>query len=426
MMKRNNEFKDVKAKDFVIFKTGTWNGETFTESDLDIMASNFNAEEPPHLIVGHSSDYKGKTMIPSFGRILGGLKRVGSELLAVGAEFSEELAGWIKDGFLQNRSIELSKDNKKIYAVGMLGAMPPAVKGMPLMKLALNESNSFSVNPEMKIIEFAEIKSVDEMEKLGTNDTIKSLSESCARFLKDIEEMLIKGEDGERMIQEVWELQSDLCGIMNLHNQFISKIEKIEESGEGEYSEFGKWVIKTIRNGAKLFNHKRKETNVDAQKEKELTDKIAELETKLKEFSDKESAEKAKAEEAVRIAAETAKAAADKATEDDIKQFCDTAIKENRMTPAMRETDEPIMVTLAKKDMEALKSFQQKFSAPIVPVGITPGFEGKAKDERPEIIRKAEDYAKAHKDDKEFSGLSGSDAINRALYLHSQMKIKFQ
>ena len=39
------------------------------------------------------------------------------------------------------------------------------------------------------------------------------------------------------------------------------------------------------------------------------------------------------------------------------------------MTPAMREVDEKIMLDLAKTTPEALKSFQQKYVAGIVPLG---------------------------------------------------------
>jgi hypothetical protein len=197
MKKRNKELADVQAKDLVIFKSGTWNGETFTDSDLDNMAASFNKDEPIPFIIGHSSDYKGRTRIPAFGRITGGLKRIGSDLIAVGVSFNDKLANWIKEGFYNQRSIELTRDNKRVLAVGMLGATPPAVKGMPAMDDSLNEiALEFSDVEDAKCIEFS---ALDEVEKLAGDDTFKTISECCGRFIEDVEKMIANNEKPDRI-----------------------------------------------------------------------------------------------------------------------------------------------------------------------------------------------------------------------------------
>ena len=412
------ELADVRAKDLVIFKVGTWNDETYTEADLDNMAQSFS--EPIPFIIGHSSDYKGHTRIPVFGRIMGGLKRVGQDLVAMGVEFNDKLAEWIREGFYPQRSIELTKDNKRVLAVGMLGAAPPAVKGLPGNDEALQEiALQFSEMKESKVVEFT---MMEEIATLAVDDTFKTLSEVCMKFLETIEKMLVDGTDPERMSSELWEMQADMCQALNLHEQFLKKIEKIEEGSEMSKKRPG-W--KQFTDKIKELFNKRKETEMDAKKEKEYQDRITSLDALLKEFQDKEAAEAA-----VKTAAETARLAAEatattEAQVAEIKQFCETAIKENRMTPAMREVDEKIMLDFAKTTPEALKSFQQKYVAGIVPLGEVKDINtNQTIDQRPQVFVSAEKYVKDHP--KEFADITDAkQKVNRAVYLQSMGLIKF-
>jgi hypothetical protein len=431
-----SEMADVAAKDLVIFRAGTWNGETFTTDDLDNMAASVDPNEPIPFIIGHSSDYKGHTRIPAFGRITRGLKRVGSDLVAMGVMFNEKLAAWIKEGFYNQRSIELTRDNKRVLAVGMLGATPPAVKGMPSMDEALDEVLAYSEDNQSKVIEFAEdtmepnSTALDEAEAAAVDDTFKNVAECCAEFLNSLETMLSEGEDPDRIMQEVWEHQTDIINELNLHASFIKKIEQIEEASEDEMSEKRpgwKQFADTIRN---LFNNRKESNDMDQKERTEFAAKIAELESKLaeKEAADKAAAE-AKAKEFAEAEAKRVEAEA-KAKEEaitlEVKEFCDAKVKENLMTPAMVESDTPIMLELARTSAEALKSFRQKYSSPVVPLGVVKEVDQQGtQDTRSQIVRDAEAYAQAHKADKEFAGLTPQQAISRALYLHSTDKIKF-
>jgi hypothetical protein len=111
------------------------------------------------------------------------------------------------------------------------------------------------------------------------------------------------------------------------------------------------------------------------------------------------------------------------------------------MTPAMRETNEPIMFEMARaglkvpgkdkdgKDVEvsALKVFQEQFAKEIVPLGEQEfKEESQDNDTRPLVIKQAAAYVKLHKTDKEFAELSEADAINRAVYLHSMNSVKYK
>ena len=415
-------FGDVTAKEFVIFRAGTWNGETFTEADLDEMAKNFNEQEAPHIILGHSTDYKGKTLIPSFGRILGGLKRVGKDLVAVGTVFNENMAGWIRDGFFPQRSVEMTKDNKRILAVAMLGAMPPAVKGMDMMQYALKDSAlAFSDVSDSRVIEFVEdgaveLTAIDEIEKKAQEDTLKSVSECCALFIKNVEALLADDKyDGDRLMAEVWELQGDLARELNLHGQFIQKIEQIEEAQE-EYSHKDYW--KEFASKIKsLFNNRKEQDEMEKQKEEGYQKQIADLEAKVKEFADAE----AKRAEDARVAAELA---ADETLKQSIKVFCDSKIAEHKMTPAMREKDEAVMFTLGKTSPDALKAFQEKYDHVVVPKGETDSGKSKGEQGGSPLIAKARAFVKDNP--KMFAGLDADTAVSRAIYMEANNEITFK
>jgi hypothetical protein len=429
MSHKRKELADVQAKDFVIFKAGHWNGEDFTEQDLDNMVASYNANEPPHFLLGHSRDYKGKTMIPSWGRIKGGLKRIGNELIACGAEFNEQMAQWIKDGFFNQRSIELTKDNKRILAVGLLGAMPPAVKDMPLMQEVFKESAlAFSEFAKSKVIEFADASAIDfeTIEKVAVEDTLKNIDQEFATCLSDIGNHLNADDEDEEIKQScldaLMECYNGVCEEINEHFSFTGKLEQLEQLEPEEVTT----MMDKLRGWlgiSKSINTTGKETEVEANKEKEYQDRILELETQNKEFAAKEQAAK---DTQAKIDADKAAAdlvAAEEAKKTEIKNFCDTAISENRMTPAMRETDEPIMFELSKANADALKSFQQKYSTPIVPLGEAKIEETQDNDKRLPVIKNAEKYVKAHP--KEFVDLTLEQGISRALTLYSSGQIKF-
>ena len=402
----------VRAKDFVIFRAGTWNGETYTEADLDNMVASFNKDQPPHIIIGHSSDYKGRTRIPSFGQILGGLKRVGTDLVAMGVEFNEKLAHWIKEGFYNERSVELSKDNKRILALGMLGAAPPAVEGMAPMDEALTDiamEYSDERAENVKSVEFAKPQKItlDELSALFTQDTFEQCAENCQKFMTALGSLMEADEPDTNAVQNaVYDLQNDLQTTLGIHAAAQSKVDAVKESFATKMSQMAK----------KLFTKHKEEQVVDTAKEKEYVDKITGLEAQVAEFSAKE-----KAAEDARKAAETA--AADEKIRGEIKIFCETAKTEGKWIPAFDEAKLPEkMFAMAKAGID----YKEFFKVPVVPMGIQPGIDANPDtktDVRPDVIRQASQYVKDHP--KEFAGLNESDATNRAVYLQQTGKIKF-
>ena len=438
---KSKEMATMKAKDFVIFRTGTWNGQEYTEKDLDEMVARFNPDEPPHILVGHSSDYKGETMIPSFGRILGGLKRVGGELIAVGAEFAEELVEWIKKGLYPGRSIELTKDNQ-IVAVGLLGVKPPAVQGLPTNdKFLEGMVLAYAKAGEMRTIEFADPAGAapaidfEAIEDSAIENTVQNIEQAFATCLADIENHLESEDEGDEVKQDcmtaMMECYQDVSEEIMEHFTFTTKLEELEPEEKNE-------MMDRIKQWLHIETKPRKESEVDKKKEQEYQTKIAELEAQNKEFADaKKASDDAKAAaDADKVKAEAD--AADVKLRSDIKEFLDKNGKGLKVIDEMNVPE--LMFQLAKSsgvvefksgDQTVQKTLLAVFQdllikIPTVQLGEAKEFVNKETpaDNRSQVVRDAEQYVKTHP--KEFADLDAERAINRALYWHSVDKIKFE
>lgn len=116
-----------------VFKSGTHtdsagNVNTWSDDDLDEIVALYNdqSDEDKHtapLVIGHPKDNK-----PAVGWIQS-LKKVGSKLVAVVTDLSEEIKESVNKGEYKKVSISLYP-SKLLRHIGLLGAMPPAVKGL--------------------------------------------------------------------------------------------------------------------------------------------------------------------------------------------------------------------------------------------------------------------------------------------------------
>ena len=133
-----------------IFRTGTHtdsqgNEKTWTEGDLDVIVSKYKpAEHEAPEVIGHPEHNA-----PAWGWVEG-LKREGQTLFAKMKNRVPEFVDMVRKGLFKKRSISLYPD-MTLRHVGWLGAMPPAVKGLP--DVAFNEAESI-------VIEFGEIGTV--------------------------------------------------------------------------------------------------------------------------------------------------------------------------------------------------------------------------------------------------------------------------
>lgn len=328
----------VPVKEHEIFEAGTHvtkSGETvtYTEKDLDEMCVTFDQNEPPHYIPGHSSDWPGVTMIPSLGQIKGSLKRIGSKLYAVGAEFTDRLAGWVREGFYDQRSCEVARvDGKlKLIAVAMLGAQPPAVRGMPPINADMLQSE-YMFSKRNETLEFAESVAAGIDWEEVEDKAIEKILEDCQKEFDELmstltEELVQTKEDNDDDEEELAEKRSNCFNVLfacydtvtnklRAHFEFQDKVNEMEEEDAGMFEELSQKIkslaIHYFSKGKEFIHNKTKESNMD-QKEKEVYEKkIADLEKEKNEFA-------AAKKESDRIAAESV----DKQLKEEIHSFCE-------------------------------------------------------------------------------------------------------
>jgi hypothetical protein len=427
--------KKAEMEEIVIdaFKEGDYPQGKFGAKELSEIESTYDPTvyEAP-IIVQHVSKYKGLPEIPAFGWI-GAVKKVGTHLKLIASQFSDELKQWYKDGTFKKVSVALYQPDDPnnptpgkwhLHHLAFLGGTPPAVKGLEgiqfsegIVKYALK-----TVTLSVGAIEMQEMDAevevdgdvIDTVEEMGTEDTITDLSESCATFISKITDALSSGTDYDTVKQRcslaASDLSNEVYNTLNMHWMFQEKLENIEEHKEGEVELSEKKGIL-----ARIYQSiiTRKESNVDAQKEQDYKTQIVSLKGKVTQFEEKErvETEAKQAAETARLAAE--KTAAEEAKKTEIKTFCDTTIAAGKMTPAMREVDEPIMFELSKTNADALKSFQQKYKLPVVPLGEVDINQGVGKPPEEDIFVKADKFIKEHP--AEFKELTQAQARRKAI-----------
>ena len=439
-----NYYKDTSAQaehsvpvgEVVIFRSGkhtTKSGQTveYSDNDLDQMVETYSSEpdQQPAFIVGHSSEYPVKTAIPAFGRITGGLKRIGHDLIAVGSEFAEKLAEWVREGYYSERSAEIGVDENgkhKVYGVAMLGAIPPAISGMPSATNALgNPAFAFS-GKDSKVNEFADAidddgslsDALDRVEEAMTQDTIKDMTESCAKFISTIEDAFTGDIDPPTVRQRVCSAINDLCYELNyssdMHFTANTKIENIEEHIENEMSQFKTRVLEFA---SKIFGKQitetqsRKESKVDGQKEQDYQTKIAEQQKKLDEFAAAQKAADEKAAEAK--------------LRNSVKEFCSKNGLNTKRSEELKVEDNLFIAAKARgmkefseaDNKEAYTELSGLYVAlkSVPPTGEMKEFSDKLPDAKtiPTVYKQAEEYQK--KNPQEFAGLSPEQAKRKAM-----------
>ena len=120
---------DLINRRFPVFRAGTHtdsdgNKRTWTPADLDHMASSYNpTQHEAPVVIGHPKDNS-----PAFGWVRSLTHQDGT--LFADADLQPELEKMIKRGLFKKRSISLYDDGS-LRHIGFLGALPPAVKGLP-------------------------------------------------------------------------------------------------------------------------------------------------------------------------------------------------------------------------------------------------------------------------------------------------------
>jgi len=321
-----------------------------------------------------------------------------------------------------------------------LGAMPPAVKKMPLMQEVFNESalqfSAFADSRSIAIID-AGVIDFQVIENMAVENTLTNIDEEFATCLADIGNHLNSEDDDEEVRQKcldaLVECYQSIAEEITEHFQFTGKLEELEPE-----------KVTTMMEKLKTWLHistTRKDTDMDAQKEKEYQDKIGLLETQNKEFAEKQRlANEAKVKADAEIATAKAKVV-DDGLRAEVKLFCETnklntnkhkEMKIEEILFAAAKAEQTIEFAAKDKDgkdflekkslrdvlQNTLKSFS--ISGPVV------GEIGKFSEPDPSkdggtIVEAARIYVQ--KNSKEFSDMSNAQAISVVLQKHLNKQI---
>lgn len=427
------------------FKAGKYPQGEFGEKELNEIVSTYDpAKHEAPILIGHVSDpsYQGKSSIPAFGWVKAVVK-VGDHLKFLSSQFSEELKDLIKRGFYKKVSAAFYEPNDAanptpgkwhLHHLAFLGGTPPAVKGLEGIAFAEITGNG---------IEFAEmdVEGIDweEVEDKSIEMLLADAQECVDEMMSTLKEELLQNAGDEdddpdyfaqmrsNCFNALYQCYDEITNSLRSHFELRETVNEMEADDESKLSEMAEKLKGLIIHylPKKLFKNKQEE-NVDKQKETEYQEKITSLEATVNAFTEKEEKQKAEFAEAQKKTIEAEQTAKDETLKTEIKTFCEAKVKEGKMTPAMREKDEPKMFEIGKANPELLKSFQEKYDVQFVPVGEHVGTTDKnlKPDTRPRVERQADAYVKAHTN--EFAELSEADSISRAMYLQSIGKIKFE
>lgn len=158
-----------------VFKTGTHtdsNGNTraWTEDDLDKIAGSYNPalHEAP-VVIGHPKENS-----PAWGWVEG-LRREGNVLYARLKALVPEFTDMLGKGMFKKRSISLYPD-MTLRHIGFLGAVPPAVKGLPDFAFAEKESVFYESEWPLCSNAVSEIRKNEKEEKImGLIEKLRAL-----------------------------------------------------------------------------------------------------------------------------------------------------------------------------------------------------------------------------------------------------------
>jgi len=319
-------------KDWIpVFKTGmhtdsAGNTKTWIEQDLDNVVEKFDPKVGAPLVIGHP-----KENAPAYGWVEG-LKRVGQYLYYKPMQVVPAFKEMVNKGMFKKRSISMYPDGT-LRHIGYLGAVPPAIKGLP--------DHMFMVEEDSITIEFEEyrIPMIGRMfQRLRDFLIEKYDTETADKVVSDYEIDELK-----RMISEVDNLSPAYSG---------NRKEELPMNIWEEFKAFlkGKGVDVEGDPPTSLFSEANIQKRVDAAV-KEKTDELT------KEFSEKEDALKKK-EDAL-------KAQASEAQKKSILDFCEGLKTKGVLTPAM------------EKHGMGLQNFMEQISSIEAPVEFSEGDEKK-------------------------------------------------
>jgi hypothetical protein len=187
-----------------IFRSGTWNGQEFTNSDLDDIVNNFAKLREVHhvpLKFGHDADHSGDKS-PDGQPAIGWIERVyrkGSDLFADFSHVPKVVMEAIDAKRFRTVSVEVMKntklDGKKIKtwfldAVALLGADQPAVAGLKdLADLTVLSRSSFEGGSRVLFSKAGKFYSQHEDSEMDPKDLNAAIDKAMAPLRDSIDEL---------------------------------------------------------------------------------------------------------------------------------------------------------------------------------------------------------------------------------------------
>lgn len=288
-----------------VFKTGTHTDsegrtKTWTEADLDKIINSYDPknEEAP-AVIGHP-----KSNSPAYGWVEN-LKKEGNFLYAKFKQLVPEFVNMVERGLFKRRSISI-RDDGSLRHVGWLGAMPPAIKGLPNIQFDSNEGRT---------IEFSEIEFCEH-------------SNLISRIFQRLRDWLIEKEGGEtadKIINnfELEMLRQEAASSEPVKSFLEDKDMKIFDWLKGKAKEEGVVIEEAFQANYSEEDAKKKAEALIKRREAEFAEAYEEKENKLREREKvlREMEAKAKKQE--------------------IASFCEGLLKGGKLIPAMMKKGLP-------------------------------------------------------------------------------------
>ena len=230
----------LEIKDVEIFATGNHNGDTYTETDLDEIVSNYSkVGYIPPLKDGHCKDKPG---MPALGWIQN-IRRMGNKLVADFVDLHEKVYEAIKSRRYSTVSSEIFwnlKNNngtfkRALKAVALLGAEIPGVADLkPLREVVFNmesgEVKAYKVELDMK-----ENNQNNQKEDDMTPEEIKKMQDDLVAAQALVKEFEAKANEktddkSKVLITQLEDTQKKLDDAVRLYEETNKKAKELEET----------------------------------------------------------------------------------------------------------------------------------------------------------------------------------------------------
>lgn len=234
-----------------IFAAGKWNGDTYTESDLDLLVKAFEETKDklkPYLKLGHG-DEQGilkADELPAAGYVAN-VYRMGKKLLADFVNVPEKVFQLIKNRAYSKVSSEIFQNikiNDKKYqwalkAVALLGGETPAVHDLDeILALGYTQTNADS-SAEMRRYDFStnlltekqeDIMEVEQLKKQNEelNEKVKTLSEQN-QTLQDTQKKIEGGVEEIRKFADAQKTENEKLKQEKRFADISARVEKLVE-----------------------------------------------------------------------------------------------------------------------------------------------------------------------------------------------------